>query len=170
MKQNYRYDSSYNSEHKDKLQELVEYILDNKKYGDTLSNAEASRILMINWDSSDDKEKNRYRALMGRVKNFLIEKGYILKGISGIGYYILKPKQVAGHCYRTYMRKTMNLLDKSERILRYTDKTELKGDRIEEYDNVVELNKNLSDGILKEIQDSKYYNRMEHYNSLIEEK
>lgn len=167
MKTNqYRYDSRYNSELKTPLQELIEYILNNKKHGDTVTNEEASRILMINWDSNDEKEKQRFRVHMGRVKNFLIEKGYVLKGISGIGYYILKPKQVAGHCYRTYIRKTMSLLDKSEKVLKHTDKTELEGDRIEEYDNIVVLNQTLSDGIAKEIEESRYYNRKFHYDNL----
>lgn len=166
MRKNFRYEGERDGSKKQNIQELIEYILDNKKQGDTISNIEASRILGINLDSNNDKEKQRYRALMGRVKNFLIEKGYILKGISGIGYYILRSKQVSSYCYRTYMRKTMNLLDKSERILRHTDKTELTGDRIEEYNNAVELNQNLSDEILNSIESSKYYSRKFYYDSL----
>ena len=158
-----RYDSRYNSEYKQRIQELVEYILD-KNYGETISNEECSHILHYNIDNEDELKK--YKSTMGRVKNFLIDYGYVLKSISGIGYYILKPKQIAGHCYRTYIRRTMDLLDKSDRILKHTDKSELSDIRREEFDNVENLNERVNDGIWNTIESSGYYNRKAYYDSL----
>lgn len=37
---------------------------------------------------------------------------------------------------------------------------------MEEYNNIVELNQKLSNGILKEVQESRYYNRKFHYDNL----
>ena len=48
--------------------------------------------------------------------------------------------------------------------------TLVNGDRIEEYGAVVELNNKLSKTIYDTTIGSRYYNRMEHYNSLKEEK
>lgn len=160
---NKRYDSRYNSEFKDRIADLVEHIL-NKHYGETVLNQEAAKILHYNID--DEEEFKKFKSQMGRVKNFLIDYGYILKSISGIGYYILTPKQIAGHCYRTYITRTQRLLDKSNRILTHTDKTELSEIRTEEHENVVELNNLLSDKIYETIQTSKYYNRKAYYDNL----
>lgn len=97
-----RYDSNYASEYRERIGELVEFILE-KEYGDTILLEEAARILHYNIDDEDELKK--FKSTMGRVKNFLIDYGYVLKSISGIGYYILKPKQIASHCYRTYIQK-----------------------------------------------------------------
>ena len=158
-----RYDSRYNSEYKQRIQELVEYILD-KNYGQTISNEELSKILHYNIEI--EEEFLKYKSTMGRVKNFLIDYGYILKSIAGVGYYILKPKQIAGYCYRTYIVKTQRLLDKSDRILTHTDKTKLSDIRKEEHSNVLQLNTDVNEGIWKTIQTSGYYKRKTYYENL----
>lgn len=163
MKLNSRYDSRYDSEYKQRIQELVEHILD-KDYGQTISNEEASKILHYNIDSEEEFKK--YKSTMARIKNFLIDYGYILKSIAGIGYYILKPKQIAGHCYRTYIVKTQRLLGKSDRILTHTDKTELSDIRKEEHANVLQLNTAVNAGIWNTIQASGYYKRKTYYDNL----
>ena len=160
---NKRYDSKYNSEYKERIAELIEYIL-NKKYGEIISHKEASNILKYNIEI--EKEFKRYQAQMIKIKNFLIDYGYMLKGIAGVGYYILTPKQIAGHCYRTYIVKTQRLLEKSNKILINTDISELSEIRKEEHDNILKLNNNLNNNIDKVIQTSGYYNRKEYYNNL----
>lgn len=158
-----RYDSRYDSEYKQRIQETVEYIL-SKKYGDVLSNIELGRILHYNID--DEKEFVKFKSMMGRIKSFLIDYGYILKSVSGIGYYILKPKQITGHCYRTYVKKSQRALDKSSYILDHTDLTELSDTRKEEFDNFQNLNKELIDSMDKLITASRYYDRKAYYDSL----
>lgn len=152
---------------KDAQKEVEKYIL-SKNYGETITNETLAGFLGLDLDN--EKQKYKYKNIMCKIKNKLIDYGYVLRGVSGVGYYILKPQHIAGHCYKTYIRRTMNLLDKSERVLTHTDKDILKGDRIEEYGAVVELNNKLSKTIYDTTIGSRYYNRMEHYNSLTEEK
>ncbi len=163
MKPNFRYDSRYESEYKQRIQETVEYVLD-KKYGDTISFESLAKLL--HYSLEDEHETKKFKSTMGRVKQFLIEKGYILKSIAGVGYYILKPKQISGYCYHTYIRRTKNLLEKSGRILKYTDQTELSEIRQEEYDNVCDLNLDTMSAISTTIENSKYYANKHYYESL----
>ena len=158
-----RYDSRYNSEYKERIQETVEYILD-KEYGSTIRFEELADLLHYNIDY--DQEFKKFKSTMSRIKTFLIDYGYILKSISGVGYYILKPKQISSHCYRTYVNKSQRLLDKSETILEHTDQLELDKIRMEEYNNMVELNKKLIKGMEKLICESGYYLRKNYYDSL----
>jgi hypothetical protein len=163
MKKNFIYESSYQSEYKQRIQEAIEYIL-TLKYGDTIPFEKLGHILHYNIE--DEKENKKFKSTMGRVKNFLIDKGYVLKTITGIGYYILKPKQISSYCYRTYISKTQNLLDKSNRILMHTETFELSKDRKEEYDDVLELNTNVNKAIEEQIITSPYYANKNYYNSL----
>lgn len=159
----YRYDSRYDSRCKMDIQEAVEYIL-SRNYGDTIPFEKVAKILHYNIE--DEKEKKKFKSTMCRIRSFLIEYGYILKSIAGIGYYILKPKQIAGHCYRTYIIKTQRLLGKSNRILTHTDKTEMSDTRIEEHGNVLQLNETLDLKIWETIQSSGYYKRKAYYDNL----
>jgi len=163
MKPNFRYDSSYQSEHKQHIQEVIEHILD-KNYGDTIGFISLANLLHYNID--DEKECKKFKLMMSRVRNILIDYGYVLKSIVGVGYYILKPKQISGYCYHTYIRKTENLLNKSGRILSHVAKSELSEIRKEEYDNVCELNLDVTNVIDTTIENSKYYNKKIYYDSL----
>lgn len=163
MKVNFRYEQTYNSEYKQRIQETVEYILE-RKYGETISNSDLAKKLHYNIENEDEFKK--YKSTMSRVKNFLINYGYILKSISGLGYYIMKPKQISGYCYRTYIVKTQRLLDKSELILNHIDTTELSEDRLNERKDVMELNKSVAENIEGTIVASNYYSRKNYYNNL----
>jgi hypothetical protein len=163
MKLESRYDSRYNSEYKQRIQETVEFIL-SKSYGATIYFEELAK--MLHYNIEDEKGLKKFKSTMARIKSFLIDYGYILKSISGIGYYILKPNQISGHCYRTYVNKSRRLLDKSENILEHTDKTELDEVRTEEYRNMLELNKSLIKGMEEIICASGYYLRKNYYDSL----
>ena len=163
MKPNFRYDSSYQPEFKQRIQEAVEYILE-RNYGDTISFSTLGKLLHYNID--DEVENKKFKSTMGRVKNFLIDKGYVLKSIPGVGYYILKPKQISGYCYHTYIRRTENLLNKSGRILSHVAQNELSEIRKEEYENVCDLNSDVINAIDSSIENSKYFNRKNYYDNL----
>jgi hypothetical protein len=105
---------------------------------------------------------------MGRIKNFLLQYGFVLKGISWIGYYILKPSQVSKHCYRTYIKSASRLFDKSAYVLDRTEKVQLNDDRLEEINNMISLNQQLISNMRNTIQESAYYSRMDYYDSLEE--
>lgn len=163
MKQNFIYESSYNSEYKQRIQKTIEYIL-SKKYGTTVLNTDLGKMLHYNIDLEEEYKK--YKSTMCRIKNFLIDYGYILKSVAGVGYYIMKPKQISGYCYRTYITKTQRLLDKSARILNHIDTNELSEDRLSERQDVINLNSEISQNIEGTIVVSTYYSRKNYYNNL----
>ena len=103
---------------------------------------------------------------MGRIKNFLIEYGYILKSIRGLGYYILKPKQISGYCYHTYIRRTLNLLEKSDKILQHVDTWDLSDLRKQEHQEVQILNKDTISVINSTDRSSDYRKHKEEYDQL----
>lgn len=163
MKQNFRFEQINDSKKKQNKQETIEFIL-NKEYGTTITNEELGRLLGYN--INDEDEFKKYKSLMARVKNIVLNYGRVLKGISGIGYYILKPSQVSQHCYRTYIKQAGRLYDKSAFVLDRTDKTELNDIRMEEINNMIELNKELMDNAWNTIQESAYYSRKAVYDEL----
>ena len=163
MKTNFRYEQTYESKKKQSIQETVEFILD-KNFGTTISDTDLAKILKYN--ISYEEEYKKYKSMMNKIRNFLLQYGYVLKSISGIGYYILKPQQISSHCYKTYVKRASRLYDKSSYILDHTDKTELSPVRKEELENIVNLNKQLIDNAYKLITESKYYSRKNYYDSL----
>lgn len=163
MKVDFRYDSRYESSKKQAIQETVEYILE-KDYGETISFNVLGK--MLNYNIYDEVECQRLKALMAKIKNFLIDYGYVLKSITGIGYYILKPKQISGYCYHTYIRRTTDLLNKSNRILTHTEKDILSDERKEEYNDVLQLNTDANKVINDCIDNSVYISNKNYYDSL----
>ena len=163
MKVNFRYDTGRNTEYAQRIAELVEIILD-MNYGDTVSINKCASTLHYNIE--DEKEKKKFQSTMSRVKNYLIDYGYVLKSIVGVGYYILKPKQISGYCYHTYIRRTENLLNKSGRILNHVAQSELSDIRKEEYNNVCDLNLDVTNAIDTTIENSEYYDKKSYYDNL----
>lgn len=148
---------------KNSINELIQFIL-TKDFGETIDNEKCAKILKINLN--DEEQFKKYKSIMGRIKKNLIDYGYILKTVSGIGYYIMKPKEISSYCYRKYMTGTIKLLDKSEHILECTKTDELSQVRTEEYNNVCNLNKSLKDEIFSSIRQSGYYRRKQYYDNL----
>lgn len=163
MKINYRYEQSYDSKNKENMQVLIEHILE-CNYGETVPLSLCAKTLGYNIDN--DEEFKKFQSAMARVRDTLIDFGYVLKSISGIGYYILKPKQIASHCYRSYVKRSARILSKSERILEHTAQSELSEIRQEEFDNFKKLNDELIEKIDNTILKSRYYNRMNYYKNL----
>ena len=83
---NYR----YSSKNENRIKDAVDYILD-KDYGSTIPFGTLADIMRYNIE--DEQEEKKFKSTMGRVKNILIDSGYILKIITGVGYYILKPNK-----------------------------------------------------------------------------
>lgn len=159
MELNYR----YNTKNEDKIKDVCEYILD-KNYGETIGFEKLAEILKYNIEN--EQENKRFKNTMSRVKNALIDYGYVLKTITGIGYYILKPKQISSYCYRTYVDKTKVLLEKSDRILKHVDKTEMSGIRKKEHTEMSELNQQIYSEIGLVVEGSEYNKNKHYYNNL----
>lgn len=156
---NYR----YNSSNQEKIKAICEFILD-KSYGDTISKEKVADLVHMNIEN--EAEKKRFDSIMSRAKNILIDYGYILKSVSGVGYYILKPKHISSYCYRTYVDRTKVLLEKSERILNHVDKSELNEIREKEHNEMKVLNRELYGEIGLVVENSDYGQNRAYYNSL----
>ena len=163
MKQDFRYQGEYESKKKQNIQEAIEFILE-KNYGVTIGHIQLAKLLGYNID--DEVEIKKYRSVMARVKKFVLKYGYVLKGISGVGYYILKPTQVSSYCYRTYVKRASKLYDKSAYVLDMTDQSEMSEIRKQEIQNMINLNKQLIDKTFETIKESPYYSRKTYYDSL----
>lgn len=166
MKQNFRFEQTNESAKKQYKQEVIEYLLE-KEYGSTVTNEQLGNMLHYNID--DEEEYHKFKTMMASIKSFLLRYGRVLKGIAGVGYYILKPSQISQHCYRTYIKSASRLYDKSAYVLDRTDKTELNQDRMEEITNMISLNQQLIDKVAATIHESTYYSRKTYYDSLEEE-
>ena len=156
---NYR----YSTKNENRIKDACDYILD-KDYGSTISFSQLAKIMRFNID--DEQEERKFKSTMGRVKNILIDSGYVLKTITGVGYYILKPKHISSYCYRTYVDRTKRLLEKSERVLSHVDRTELTEVRKKEHKEMIELNRDLYNEIGLVVEGSEYGQNRAYYNSL----
>ena len=150
---------------KDSVRETEKYIL-SRKYGEVVTNDNLSA--MLGYDLNVEKQKSKYKRVMAKIRNRLINDHYILRSVNGIGYYILRPEDVAGHCYRTYIKRSMNLIDKSDNLLVNTDKDELTGDKLAEFNEIVELNNKIAEQLWDNVKESRYYNRIEHAAKIME--
>lgn len=156
---NYR----YRTKNEERIKDAVDYILD-KDYGSTILFGTLAEIMRFN--IQDEQEEKRFKSVMGRVKNILVDSGYILKTITGVGYYILKPKHISSYCYRTYVDRTKRLLEKSERVLKHVDQTELSDIRKKEHSEMTDLNRELYGEIGLVVEASEYGKNRAYYNSL----
>ena len=156
---NYR----YSTKRENQIKDAVTFILD-KEYGSTIEFGKLAEIMRFN--ITDEVEERRFKNVMSRVKNVLVDHGYILKTITGVGYYILKPKHISSYCYRTYIDKTKVLLEKSERILAHVDKTELSDIRKKEHSEMSDLNQQIYGKVGLIVEGSDYGKNRNYYNSL----
>lgn len=159
MEVNYR----YSTKREDQIRDAVEFILE-KDYDTTIEFGKLAEIMHYNIE--DEVEEKRFKNTMARVKNILIDHGYILKTITGVGYYILKPKHISSYCYRTYVDRTKLLLEKSERILKHVDRTELSDVRKKEHSQMQDLNQQLYGEIGLVVEGSDYGRNRHYYNNL----
>lgn len=151
------------SKNESKYSNVCKYILD-KEYGDVVDFKTLAKMFEI--DLIEDSDWKKLQNRMKQVKNILIDYGIVLKNVIGVGYYILKPKQISSYCYRTYVEKSKNLLDKSERILKNVDKKELSEVRKKEHKEMQEFNKKLVKEVDLVEEYSEYAKNKTYYNSL----
>ena len=146
-------DSKYELTQKEKREKVMELIL-TKEYGYTLSYEELNDIFQENLNDRYGRELIRRE--MCKVKNNLFEKGYVIRPIYNVGYYILKPNQVSSYTYRTYIAKPINSFKKARTILDNTAKNKLKGQEVSEYQTTCELNEAMLYASTELIQSDEY--------------
>ena len=156
---NYRYSSSKEQY----VVEFIDYVL-SKNYGETISLETCGKILRYN--TEDEKEFKRFKSLMARIKNALIDKGYLLKTITNVGYYIMKPKQIPNYVYRTYTLRTLRLIEKQDRILTHTETLNLNEQRKQENEEIKKLTKVTYEAIENSIFTSDYFKNKNIYDNL----
>lgn len=156
---NYRYNSKLDSN----ISDVISYILE-QNYGATIQYEKLSRMLGYNLE--DEKEKKKFQSTMSRIRNYLIEKSYVLRPIASVGYYIMKPKQISGYCYHTYVCRLDTLLDKANKIIEHTDTSNLSTIRTKEYNEYKKLNKDVQESVDSEIRASRYFANKQAYDAL----
>lgn len=161
---NFSYEQERESDRKKYKQELIQEILENYKYGDIVKLNVCARFLHYNIEL--ENELANLKHMMGPIKRYLQQRGIILRGIAGVGYYILKPKEISGYVYGSYITRSRRTLDKSEEILGVVDETQLNDIRKEELESVRELNSKLQEAIDNVKVKSRYMSRREYYNRL----
>lgn len=150
------------SDKKQKAEELVEYILDNYSYGQTITDDELAYRLGYNINITN--EFRNYKGFMAKIKDELLMFNYVLKSIAGVGYYILKPEHIVGHCYNTYVKQSQRKLDKSLEVSKHIDKTNLSENRLEEIENFRNMNNQLIENMEELINNSAYIKRLDQYS------
>lgn len=115
-----------------------------KNFGETITFDELQQF--THYNLKDEYESYVFKGgLMRKVKNELIENGYVLKSIRKIGYYILKPNQIQSYTYRTYIKRPLRQYEKAKVILDNTKKNNLNEKEFEKYKLTQELNQELID-------------------------
>ena len=95
---------------------------------------------------------------MSKIKNILIDYGYVLKSVGGVGYYILKPNQISSFTFRNYIVKPQKAYEKANRILNHVDTTKLNEIGKEEHRYAKELAENIAETAENTIYNSNYWN------------
>ena len=122
-------------------QKIITYFL-TREYGTLVRYEELQKLTSYNL--SDEYECYKFKcSFMAKVKEILIESGYVLKAVSKVGYYILKPNQIQSYTYRKYIRRPLKTLKKAEMILDNTEKDLLNKEEKEKHDLTSKLNKEL---------------------------
>ena len=143
----------------DKINELFNMFVQ-KQYGEMIYHSEVSNILGF------DRTQSRYGIYVRKAKDRLIEYSKVLKAIPGVGWQVLKPQQVSSYVYRKYIKRTLNMYNYSTDILNYLDKSNLSQTRLDEFNDVEQLNNELKEKTSNIIQESGYYSRKDYYDSL----
>lgn len=143
--------------------DVIEYI-SSLEYGALVPTAKLNEY--FNYNLEDEKEKRKFNNIMRKIKNVLIEKGFMLRTITGKGYYIMKPQQISGYCYHTYICKMDKILGKTEKILNHIEKDKMSPIRRVEHKEVKTLNRKLRDNISVTIENSDYYEHKSTYDAL----
>jgi hypothetical protein len=139
------------------------HLFSRKSYGEVIYYNEAEEILKIY------REERKFGIYVKRAKDLAIEQSKVLKAIPSVGWQVLKPYQVSGYVYRKYINTAANRYIYSDFILSNLETSNLSEERKEEYSDVRDLSLVLQRLTHKTIQESRYYQRKEYYESLKDE-
>lgn len=106
-----------------------EKILNTKTYGDVLSYSYLEHLLEC------DKETIEFTVKMAGVKELLIDYGFVLTNVIGIGYKILAPNEITTEVMKKCVKGSMKKIEKGMRIMNHTDVSYLTDKEKIEFDN-----------------------------------
>ena len=122
--------------------EKIAEFIKTKQQGEMVTFKELQEF--THYDLKNELELYHFKGnIVPRVKDKLIEYGYVLKAIKNQGYYILKSNQIQSFTYRTYIKKPMKQFAKAERILKNTIVNDLNSDELTKHKLTYDLNKQL---------------------------
>ncbi len=149
---------NYNKTKKSFESEEIEKYFYSKDFGETITFKELQKFTHFNLE--DEYEGYKFKAnVMRRVKNRLIENGYVVKSIRNVGYYILRPNQVQSYSYRTYIIKPLKSFEKAKIILMNTKKSNLNKKELVKHKLTEELNEELNNQT-RDLLNSQKYNKL----------
>lgn len=102
----------------------VEQILRTREYGDILSYEYLENLLEAN------REDMEFTIKLSKLKNILIECGYVLSCLINEGYKILMPNEIADEVMNKCVKSSLKKIDKGLKIMKYTDRRYLKEDEL----------------------------------------
>lgn len=154
----------YNSFYRENAEKFIKFVIENKNYGDIIDLTDCAKMLKLN--IYDNIEYHRFKGLMSKIKNILIDNGILLKYVRNKGYYIMKPKQIPNYVFRTYTLRTLRLMEKQDRILKNTKTRDLTEIRLKENKEIKILTNTIYTSIKKDINQSDYFSNKDVYDTL----
>lgn len=103
-------------------------------------NKNTAEIISLNYNNTG---KIRFRSQMNKVKDRLYKKGFVIRSIYNIGYYILKPNQVSSYTYRNFIVRPTNQYKKAKTILENLNNKNFNNFENLEFESTKSLNKKI---------------------------
>lgn len=123
------------------VEEISKFIL-NKMYGEIITFEDLQDY--THYDLKNEVESYKFKSnIMNKVKNKLINYGYVIKNIRNKGYYILKPNQIQSYTYRTYIKKPIKSYLKAETILKNSNIQNLNKEELIKHQLTLELSEKI---------------------------
>lgn len=118
-------------------------------------NKNTAEIISLNYNNTG---KIRFRSQMNKVKDRLYKKGFVIRSIYNIGYYILKPNQVSSYTYRNFIVRPTKQYNKAKIILENINNKEFNNDENLEFKTTKSLNKKIIDTTNNLLNSNEYKN------------
>lgn len=115
------------------VENVVEKILQQKKYGDIISHEELEEWIGY------ERDEAMFLGIVAVSRELLIEYGYVLRNVLNEGYKVLFPNEIAEEVIQKHFKQSTNKLSKAIRIMQYTDRDMLKKDELKFFESVENL-------------------------------
>lgn len=118
---------------REQIEDVVDKILQTKKYGDSISYTELENLVGY------ERDEVGFVAVLTCAKELLIEYGYVLRSVLNEGYRVLYPNEIAEEVIQKHLKSSTNKLNKAIRIMQYTERDMLNKEELEFFEQVENL-------------------------------